>query len=594
MSGLEALAILAAIPVFIQAAVSSYKTITDMVEHYKHRKTLVLYFRTEIGIEESRIMSGLETLRMIMDQWGKESTHEGNFVGNRVPVGFISDSVQSDEAKNQISKMEDGGNQRNDNLPPVISHIVWQLKTSQTVLVGIAEELNAYQTKFQTPSHGWIEKFTSEAKFVIEGYDALANSLIKLRNLTKDWMLETMVVMQRLTYSTLCRIDGRDGIAVSPDRGALSAVLEMRKRVEGGSDGTLVQRIDVSLMGNYTDYRPLQNEDVEEFGIRRPGGPGLSPDFARSVVDCRPLRWRDREDIRKDTERIARLLCGDVAVDPITFEAGTGGLLKCQGYVERTGQAQRFELVFQIPNGYSSDPQTLRSLLIDVAKPSFKKRYELALKLAGTIFILQTTGFVHKRVRPDSVLLIKPTYWETSKSLDYASDIGEPFLLGWGEARSEDGSTQKVSWSARMQPTSYNLAYTHPRDVGVQRNDEYRNLDDVYSFGVTLIEIALWKSFFVWQEDEKRYVNNNSKVDIDARSPTNPLNGIYENFKKLAKNELESEMGPAFSEAVFDCLSCFEKPFNFGPPSQGKNKDVVNMKFKELVVKKLRNAYNNI
>lgn len=53
-------------------------------------------------------------------------------------------------------------------------------------------------------------------------------------------------------------------------------------------------------------------------------------------------------------------------------------------------------------------------------------------------------------------------------------------------------------------------------------------------------------------------------------------------------------MGPAFSEAVFDCLSCFEEPYKFGAPSQGKNKGIVSMQFKELVIKKLRDAYNHI
>lgn len=531
MAGVEALAILAAMPDLIKAVIGSYRKTADMVEHYRHRGTLVSYFKTEVDFEQSRILAGWATLGMIMGHWREESTYESRSDGNLVNWRLISDPNHTDKAMmSQSSKKDGGGNPVDDNLASFFSHIVGQLKASQDKLKTMSEQLDAYQTRFNSASHRWLKKFFIGAKFVIEGHDTLANSLIMLHDLSKDWMTDTMFLTQGLSLSVLLRIDSRDRNVFRSDQAALLTVLEMRKRVEGGPDQTLARCIDINLMGSYKDYQPLQNEDAEEFGIRRPGGADLSPEFAGSVVDCRQLRWRDLEDIRKDTESIARLLCGDVGVDPITFEAGTGGFLKCQGYVERTGEAQRFELVFQIPNGYSSDPRTLRSMLIDENRPSLKHRYKLSLKLAGTLFILQTSGFVHKRVRPDSILMIKPTFWE-----NHNVELGEPFLLGWGDARSEDGVTKKIPLHMKTQSTSYNLTYTHPRDAGMQRTDEYRSLDDVYSFGVTLIEIALWKSFFIWDEGEKRYMNNSSKVNLVVGPKNNILlKDIYDNFIKMA------------------------------------------------------------
>lgn len=96
--------------------------------------------------------------------------------------------------------------------------------------------------------------------------------------------------------------------------------------------------------------------------------------------------------------------------------------------------------------------------------------------------------------------------------------------------------------------------------------------DDIYSLGVCLFEIALWRSLFVWSPDKLDYVYDDSFVALsdDAESLRGfPLRGKAlalaraEELMRVAEERLPGVLGHSFTKAVIACLKAHadDNPF---------------------------------
>lgn len=109
--------------------------------------------------------------------------------------------------------------------------------------------------------------------------------------------------------------------------------------------------------------------------------------FVETVTATQKIHIRD----------FARLL---LHVDPMSF-----GLLRCEGVLQKSiDQDEQFQFIFEIPDGLSS-PKTMRSLLTSVPECSLSKRIQLAKQLARSVMFVHTIGFVHKGIRPETILV---------------------------------------------------------------------------------------------------------------------------------------------------------------------------------------------
>lgn len=240
-----------------------------------------------------------------------------------------------------------------------------------------------------------------------------------------------------------------------------------------------------------------------------------------------------------DVRELARKL---VHADPIHF-----GLLKCHGVVrEPTPQGPQqmfFTFVFRTVEGFSV-PQSLRAgLLAGEANHSLSDRLGIAKDLAKSVSFVHTFGFVHKNVRPENILI----------STDKPSSLGRSFLVGFEAFRTAEGHTLRSGDSA----WDKNL-YRHPRRQGTRPDDYYIMQHDIYSLGVSLLEVGMWESF-VWYRDDGACV------------PSPILGALPENLAKwepdLAKNLLVSlaravlpkRMGTKYARIVETCLTCLDE-----------------------------------
>lgn len=136
----------------------------------------------------------------------------------------------------------------------------------------------------------------------------------------------------------------------------------------------------------------------------------------------------------KEVRNLAHILA---EVDPSTF-----GLLKCRGVIKVMNvkgpapggpRPLDFRFILNIPPELSN-PQSLRTILLSGIPYPLDERLNLAKRLASSILFLHTVRFVHKNIRPETVIVFQNEY----------SDIGAPYLAGFEQFRIEDGNTYRA------------------------------------------------------------------------------------------------------------------------------------------------------
>jgi hypothetical protein len=136
----------------------------------------------------------------------------------------------------------------------------------------------------------------------------------------------------------------------------------------------------------------------------------------------------------KEVRNLARILA---EVDPSTF-----GLLKCRGVIKVVNSRESppsgaspldFKFILNIPPQLSN-PQSLRNILLSGTPYPLDERFNLAKRLISSILFVHTAQFVHKNIRPETIVVFQ----------NERSDIGAPFLAGFEQFRVEDGNTYRA------------------------------------------------------------------------------------------------------------------------------------------------------
>ncbi|KAL3472587.1 hypothetical protein BJX99DRAFT_272820 [Aspergillus californicus] len=278
---------------------------------------------------------------------------------------------------------------------------------------------------------------------------------------------------------------------------------------------------------------------------------------------------------RVNMRDLARLL---LHIDPMTFN-----LLRCDGVIELpTDQGNQFHLLFEIPAGLSS-PQTLRQLLRDSSKCSLSHRFQQAKQLARSVMFVHAAGFVHKNIRPETILIFQhPT-----------NKLSPSFLIGFERIRKAEGRTDKsgdIQWERNL--------YRHPFRQGLQPEAIFEMRHDIYSLGVCLLEIGLWKSFVCSEEDGESPAPwsglniSTAMTDKDARRAAG---GIKSGLVALCKDSLPSLVGERYTDVVVACLCCLDdsadNSFRDEKSMQDKDGIIVGVRYIENVLLKLEELF---
>ena len=169
--------------------------------------------------------------------------------------------------------------------------------------------------------------------------------------------------------------------------------------------------------------------------------------------------------------------------------------------------------------------------------------------MARSIIFLHSASFVHKNVRPETIITTK---------------AGESYLVGFQWLRAAAGITYMLGDAVQA-----NDLYRHPARQGHSPEEMHSMQHDVYSLGVCLLEIGLWKSFVTYGSASTDITVDvpgipEAAVQLSARDRKKRSYEVKRKLADLAKRELPICMGERFAAVVVSCLTCLDKDSDLG------------------------------
>jgi hypothetical protein len=301
---------------------------------------------------------------------------------------------------------------------------------------------------------------------------------------------------------------------------------------------------------------------------------GSASRYILNYIQCET--GKKPETLKRNVRDLVRKLQVD---EPYTF-----GLLKCKGFVMESiaaGLANHLSLtlIFKEPPA-AHNPRSLRDLLLNTSSvTSTTRRLNIARDLARSVGYVHTFGFVHKNIRPESVLIY-----------DSGNKLGNSaFLVGFENFRRDEGWTQRQGDDV----PDKNL-YRHSTRQGFEPSEDYEMRHDVYSLGVCLLEIGLWGSFVEYDPTTAVHSISRLLVAPSAKGKevtlVTPRDEAKHRFVVLAQLTLPGSMGDRYAEIVETCLTCLDPGnIDFGDDKAFEDEDgiIVGARYIEKVLLRL-------
>ncbi|CAE7016478.1 hypothetical protein CFE70_010620 [Pyrenophora teres f. teres 0-1] len=208
--------------------------------------------------------------------------------------------------------------------------------------------------------------------------------------------------------------------------------------------------------------------------------------------------------------------------------------LSCMGYIDDSPN-MRSLIIYRAPQSHpwASNPPSLYDVISKglTSRPSMGSRFLTARALASTLLETHASSWVHGNLQSRSVAMLPRSLSDLELS---------PFLVGWGVLQPLE------STHFALEP---NL-YRHHDRFG-RPSSEYRNEHEIYSLGVILLEVGLWRTM------EKIFARRLEKTAIfDMSQQQDLFNRVHNTILDWANSiEIEREMGKVYSQVVLKCLT---------------------------------------
>jgi hypothetical protein len=210
--------------------------------------------------------------------------------------------------------------------------------------------------------------------------------------------------------------------------------------------------------------------------------------FGEILVEYKRYDAGIEEAYRKDCESKVNRLAGVLqSALPATYHTP-----KCLGWLHEEKHS-RFVLVFAKPDPERHGPITLREIIDyhngssehrpspGIKQPSLGERFLIARKLGEALLKWHTAGWVHQGIGSHNVVFLQ--------NPDGSVEYSEPYLCGFEFSR----RTSDLSRDKHLYHTDFQI-YQHPERQGLIPATRHTKKHDIYSFGLLLVEIALWDS----------------------------------------------------------------------------------------------------
>ena len=165
--------------------------------------------------------------------------------------------------------------------------------------------------------------------------------------------------------------------------------------------------------------------------------------------------------------------------------------IDCVGYTDDTSTC-RYGLIYKAPQSSSS---TLNALILsnDLRTPDLGDRFKLAHTLAVALWSLHSLDWLHKSVCSSNILFFPSAFSASATQVTAVAasipDISSPYILGFDASRPDQMGELSV---ASKNPAASDL-HRHPASLNGMSRKPYCKSFDIYSLGLVLLEIGLWK-----------------------------------------------------------------------------------------------------
>ena len=252
------------------------------------------------------------------------------------------------------------------------------------------------------------------------------------------------------------------------------------------------------------------------------------------------------------------------------------GILDVVGYRPATPNSNdnQFELVFNFPEGQQLCG-SLQHLVQTMTRPppSLNTRLYLCKDLASAVLHVHNIDMVHKNISTANIIVTASQQALQNAllhTLPYRAD-SSVFLLDWQLSRKSNRATQAIGggdWWRRV--------YQHPTRHVQHPEHEYTMSHDVYSLGVCMLEVLLWKPFVTstaarmfefsqfFQESigEYREAHPDTPINVSEGDPATADGWDIQTMLIFwAKTKLPAAAGDRLAEVVVCCLTCLEDGF---------------------------------
>ena len=254
------------------------------------------------------------------------------------------------------------------------------------------------------------------------------------------------------------------------------------------------------------------------------------------IVDwrcCQDDTWRVNNPVafQQRTSSLTKILNSDLR--PLSLS-----ILHCVGYLNQNSNVTGY--AFRLPPGAlaGQKPATLHQLLTRVKSgneiPDLGARFELAKALVSTVFEIHNIGWMHKNIQPKNIL-----FWP-KPGTDGEQDISKPYLMGFDISRPDQPG--EMSEKPPIRPEDD--LYRHPDYKGGSPKS-FRPSFDMYSLGVILFEIGLWRN--VGSQRPRSGPRTTSDTGDPEYIEKTVMNGSIMDLKRFT--------GIRYRDAVTACLS---------------------------------------
>ncbi|KAH0847979.1 hypothetical protein FOPE_01795 [Fonsecaea pedrosoi] len=256
----------------------------------------------------------------------------------------------------------------------------------------------------------------------------------------------------------------------------------------------------------------------------------------------------------------------------------TMGCLQCSAFFVDAAH-DRYGLVYGIPSHLSPQPgqqlRTLHDLFRETNQTKrllhpLNRRFHVASMIATALLYVHAMGWVcmdldalnssltspqvHKSLKSDNILILEGNQADAKHRFPYL--IGSPYLVGFPYARQNTALSAPLAFQ-EASTTGVDI-YRHPGRQGVTPAERFSMCHDLYSLGVVLLEIGLWKAI-----DEKL-------GDFQGKTPAE----VKDKLLNMAQH-LSVVMGRKYRDIVLTCLHI------------GENEEVGSVRYVQEILGKL-------